>query len=128
MKNMIVCAIAAMVVLVLVASVHAAPPLAQAVRVEPVLAKSLPAKDVLKDVPVDTRDHPECKGDVNDDGLINFDDIDPFVWVLKHRMWQIHHPNHPKLWRADINNDGRVNQADVNPFVALIQGEEPICR
>ena len=67
----------------------------------------------------------ECeglKGDLNCDGKIDFDDIDPFVLALSDKgAYQAQYPN--CLWlNADCNKDGHVNFDDVDPFVSLIGG------
>jgi len=72
-----------------------------------------------------------CKGDMNDDGVRDFKDINPFSWWMK---FALNHPDWVKFWppkvvqTMDMNSDGLVNQADVNPFVALlsnINGSNP---
>ena len=50
-------------------------------------------------------------GDVNQDGLVNGLDVDPFVDRLL---------NGPEQTEADMNQDGQVNGPDVDPFVAAI--------
>ena len=52
-------------------------------------------------------------GDVNQDGIVNLLDVDPFVAVLATGGFQC---------AADINEDGAVNLLDVDPFVALLTG------
>jgi hypothetical protein len=61
-------------------------------------------------------------GDVNNDGVVNFADINPFVAALSGEIYFYqHHPN--GNWDcADCNQDGIVNFADINPFVALLHG------
>ncbi len=64
-------------------------------------------------------------GDMNCDGLINFDDINPFVLVLScpdPLCWE--NPTCPLL-NADINGDDIVNFDDINPFVELLAGNGP---
>ena len=66
----------------------------------------------------------ECDGlgDVNCDGYLNFDDINPFVLALSDPAGYIQaYPNCPLLKR-DINGDGQVNFDDINPFVSLLTG------
>lgn len=54
-----------------------------------------------------------CPGDCNCDGLINFDDIDPFVAVLGGAT--------PcRFENCDVNGDGVINFDDIDPFVALL--------
>ena len=64
----------------------------------------------------------ECEGlgDLNCDGVLNFDDISPFVLLLSdpvgyHNMY----PNCPTA-HGDINGDSSVNFDDISPFVALL--------
>lgn len=61
-----------------------------------------------------------CPADMNCDGLISFDDIDPFVAALGYPGgdgWP--YPDCPWLG-ADCNNDGAVDFDDIDAFVALI--------
>jgi hypothetical protein len=57
------------------------------------------------------------KGDVNDDGVINGLDVDPFVDVLLNGTTNVGMED-----RADVNDDSVVNGLDVDPFVALVVG------
>jgi hypothetical protein len=59
-------------------------------------------------------------GDVNLDGVVDFDDINPFVGVL---TGQDLDPGHRTA--SDINRDGVVDFDDINPFVALVSGGGP---
>ena len=52
-------------------------------------------------------------GDVNQDGLVNLLDIEPFVELLTNGGFQD---------EADINKDGVVDLLDVAPFVELLSG------
>lgn len=63
----------------------------------------------------------ECKGDINNDGHIDFFDIDPFVAAMSPGTNRYN-------WTADITNDGLVNQDDVDPFVALLGQAPNTCR
>lgn len=56
------------------------------------------------------------KGDLNNDGAVNFLDIDAFVAAL------LNAPNLDAgvLCAADINGDGAVNGLDIEPFIALL--------
>lgn len=66
--------------------------------------------------PVDQR------GDLNCDGKVDFDDIDPFVLALAGQyVYSTQYPNCRWL-NADINEDGTVNFDDIDPFVALLGG------
>ena len=53
-------------------------------------------------------------GDVNQDGLINLLDIEPFVTLVTLGQFQA---------EADTNGDGVVNLLDVEPFVDLLTGD-----
>jgi len=50
-------------------------------------------------------------GDINQDGVVDFGDIEPFVAVLISGDF---------LAEADINLDGEVNFEDIAPFVAIL--------
>lgn len=52
-------------------------------------------------------------GDVNMDGIVSLQDVNPFVNLLTSGMFQC---------EADINEDGVVNLSDVNPFVTILTG------
>jgi hypothetical protein len=56
-------------------------------------------------------------GDLDCDGVVNFDDIDPFVSALgaDPLTWNLAHPG--CHW---LNADGVVNIDDIDPFVALL--------
>jgi subtilisin family serine protease len=60
------------------------------------------------------------RGDLNCDGAVTFDDIDPFVLALSDpASYGTSFPNCD--WRfADCNSDGNVDFDDVNAFVALL--------
>lgn len=59
-------------------------------------------------------------GDLNCDGVVNFDDINPFVLALSNpAAYGQQFPN-CNILAGDINGDGRVDFADINPFVALL--------
>ncbi len=63
-------------------------------------------------------------GDVNGDGSVTFDDIDPFIYALTHteEQFQDRYPS-GSYWAADCNLDGVVDRFDVDPFVALVGGK-----
>ncbi len=65
-------------------------------------------------VPPDRR-LPLPNGDVNLDGRLTFDDIDPFVAVLLGID-----TNPARITAADVNRDGIVTFDDIDPFVALL--------
>ncbi|MEW6250543.1 MAG: hypothetical protein AB1716_07835 [Planctomycetota bacterium] len=73
------------------------------------------------DVTIRTAPHIRA-GDLNCDGAVNFDDINPFVLILSDPQgWQQQYPSCPLL-NGDCNGDGQVNFDDINPFVALLAG------
>ena len=62
-------------------------------------------------------------GDMNDDGLVNFDDINAFVLALTDPV--AYHALYPQLdpnLSGDTNGDGVLNFDDINGFVALLAG------
>ena len=62
----------------------------------------------VEGVPVDD---PTLLGDVNQDGVVNFFDIAPFIAVLSAGG---------DLSEADINQDGVVNFLDIAPFIGIL--------
>jgi hypothetical protein len=52
-------------------------------------------------------------GDVNDDGLVNFLDISPFIEFLSSGIYSE---------AADTNEDGAINFSDIQPFILLLTG------
>lgn len=50
-------------------------------------------------------------GDVNQDGVVNFLDISPFIFVLQFNEFQD---------EADVNGDGEVNFLDISPFINVL--------
>ena len=52
-------------------------------------------------------------GDVNLDGMVNFQDISPFISVLSNGEFQA---------EADTNQDGEVNFLDISPFIIILLG------
>ena len=61
-------------------------------------------------------------GDLNCDGTIDFDDIDPFIAALGgDGTYYAEYPDCNRLL-ADINGDGNINFDDIDPFVALLGG------
>ena len=65
---------------------------------------------------------PFSRGDLNCDGLVNFDDIDPFVLALSDpAAYALQYPDCDIL-NGDANGDGVVNFDDINAFVALLSG------
>ncbi len=59
-------------------------------------------------------------GDINCDGLIDLDDIDPFVVAIGGQMdYEARYPDCDWM-RADCNGDGTVDFDDIDAFVALL--------
>jgi outer membrane protein assembly factor BamB len=59
-------------------------------------------------------------GDMNCDGSVDFDDINPFVTALVGRAgYEARYPE-CRYVNADCNDDGNVDFDDINPFVALL--------
>ena len=52
-------------------------------------------------------------GDVNQDGVVNLLDVEPFIALLSAGGFQA---------EADINQDGVINLLDIEPFIALLSG------
>ncbi len=70
----------------------------------------------------DVTDGAYVRGDLNCDGLVNFDDIDAFVLALG--GYDGYHAVYPACeWlQADCNGDGSVDFDDVNAFIARLSG------
>jgi hypothetical protein len=67
-----------------------------------------------------------CLGDLNCDGVINFDDINPFVLAMTDPVAYIAaYPDCDRML-GDIDGDGYVTFHDINPFVALLTGGQSI--
>jgi hypothetical protein len=61
-------------------------------------------------------------GDLDCNGVVNFDDISPFVLALSsHAEYQQAYPN-CEWTLADCNGDGYVDFDDINAFVAILSG------
>ncbi len=65
---------------------------------------------------------PDVLGDLNCDGAVDFDDINPFVLALTDPDSYFATFPTCNIWRADVNQDGTVDFDDINPFVALLGG------
>ena len=52
-------------------------------------------------------------GDVNQDGMVNFLDISPFIGILSSGDIQA---------EADIDQNGTVNFLDIAPFIGILAG------
>ena len=63
---------------------------------------------------------PGLTGDLNCDGVVNFNDINPFVLALSNPAGYAQQFPNCNIQNGDINGDGQVNFADINPFVALL--------
>ncbi|MEW6249681.1 MAG: CHRD domain-containing protein [Planctomycetota bacterium] len=61
-------------------------------------------------------------GDLNCDGVVDFEDINPFVLALSDPQGYMRAFPQCTLMAGDINGDGRVDFEDINPFVALLAG------
>ena len=62
------------------------------------------------------------KGDMNCDGAVDFDDVNPFVMALvSQATYEARYPGCPWL-NGDINGDGAVDFDDISPFVACLVG------
>jgi hypothetical protein len=60
------------------------------------------------------------RGDLNCDGVVNFDDISPFVTALvSQTTYEARYPGCPWL-NGDINGDGAVDFDDISPFVGCL--------
>jgi hypothetical protein len=58
--------------------------------------------------------------DLNCDGVVNCDDIDPFTLALADpEAWQDEYPA-CKLINADVNGDGKIDTFDIDPFYEAI--------
>ena len=62
-------------------------------------------------------------GDLNCDGAVNFNDINPFVTALSDPAGYAQQFPTCNINLGDINRDGQVNFSDINPFVALLTGQ-----
>ncbi|MEW6250660.1 MAG: hypothetical protein AB1716_08420 [Planctomycetota bacterium] len=62
-------------------------------------------------------------GDLNCDGVVNFNDINPFVLALTDPLAYMHAYWACNILNGDTNRDGIVDFADISPFVALLVGE-----
>jgi glucose/arabinose dehydrogenase len=73
--------------------------------------------EVFKIVPVGPR-----KGDMNNDGTVDFGDINPFVLALSDPAAYQAQYGYPPAQAGDLNCDGSADFGDINPFVALLVG------
>jgi len=65
---------------------------------------------------------PARPGDLSVDGIVNLDDISPFVLALIDP--DSYHAAYPwgNMMNGDVDADGQVNFADIKPFIALMSG------
>lgn len=82
----------------------------------------------------------ECRGDMNNDGEVNFGDINPFVTALSHvaqysrdfpGLGAVEHPWDPeagsRVYHGDCTCNGLFDFDDINPFIALVTRIPPCC-
>ena len=68
-------------------------------------------------------------GDLNCDGIVDFDDIDPFVAALSCQGGELDCWDTICPWaNADCNCDNTVNFDDIDPFVAVLSTGDSSCR
>jgi glucose/arabinose dehydrogenase len=60
------------------------------------------------------------RGDLNNDGVVDFRDINPFVRALADPVGYTAQYGYPPERAGDMNCDGVVDFKDINPFVALL--------
>lgn len=61
-------------------------------------------------------------GDLNCDGLVNFDDVNPFVLAISDpAAYAVQYPD-CNLMNGDCDGSGQVDFGDINAFVALLGG------
>lgn len=61
-------------------------------------------------------------GDLNCDGVVNFDDINPFVLALSDPpAYQAQYPD-CNIMNGDCNSDGVIDFADINAFIDILSG------
>lgn len=59
-------------------------------------------------------------GDLNCDGLVDFDDVDPFVMALSGPEGYLAQFPDCNWYNADVDSNGFVNFDDIDPFVVLL--------
>jgi 1,4-alpha-glucan branching enzyme len=63
---------------------------------------------------------PPTPGDLTCDGIVDFDDINPFVLAISDpAAYQLAYPT-CNILNGDCNGDGLVNFDDINPFVVIL--------
>lgn len=67
------------------------------------------------------------KGDVNNDGRVNFFDNDGMRLSVSHSQFM--EENHPEMYtRADMNSDGSVDQTDIDLFLEKALRPGSVCK
>jgi murein tripeptide amidase MpaA len=66
---------------------------------------------------------PTTPGDLNCDGLVDFDDINPFVLAVSDPAAYLAAYPTCNILNGDCNGDGIVDFDDINPFVVLLSGQ-----
>ena len=61
-------------------------------------------------------------GDLNCDGAVNIDDIEPFVLALVNPGAYADAYGSGMILNADCNEDGNIDSLDIDPFVAILTG------
>jgi hypothetical protein len=67
-----------------------------------------------------------CRGDLDNSGTVDFDDLNPFVAALRYpAQYAVDFPglDGSRVWKGDANCDGSFTNADTNPFIALVSSE-----
>lgn len=60
-------------------------------------------------------------GDLDNNGAVNFEDIDPFVLALSNLdEYSNQYPDVDPLLVGDLDGDGTINFNDIDPFIALL--------
>ncbi len=86
-----------------------------------VLSGTLPNTDILApDGLASVMPIPDARGDINCDGVINFDDIDPFVAAFSGQAYFNSLYPGCNWFNSDVNCDGTVDFDDIDPWVALL--------
>lgn len=64
-------------------------------------------------------------GDINCNGAVDYDDIDPFVLALGGESAYLDAFPDCRCLNADCNNDGTVSYEDIDAFVTVLGGARP---
>lgn len=65
---------------------------------------------------------PAVTGDMNWDGVVDFNDIDPFVLALSDPDGYLAQFGYAPIYSGDVNRDESFDFNDIDPFVALLTG------